>query len=171
MLRRIAIAAAAVVRNLCARGGFAIRLVVLRRRIVAAAAASAGDGVFARCARKRSTSAAISARPIEGVAAAAGAIAMLRAPTLASFAATTGRVSNAMRLMSIRCSGEILSELTLPPHEPQPSVMEGASAVEKPMAPCVVGVLTTTREAASQGRSCAHVARLRVDAGRVPMPP
>src|SRR5260370_25798325 len=59
----------------------------------------------------------------------------------------TGRVSNATRLMSIRCSGETLSEVTLPPHDPQPSVIEGGSAVENPIAPCVVGVFTVTREA------------------------
>src|SRR5258708_34023922 len=59
----------------------------------------------------------------------------------------TGRVSNATRLMSIRCNGETLSEVTLPPHDPQPSVIDGGSAVEKPIAPCVVGVLTVTRAA------------------------
>ena len=32
----------------------------------------------------------------------------------------TGRVSNATRLMSIKCSGETLSDVTLPPHDPQP---------------------------------------------------
>ena len=59
----------------------------------------------------------------------------------------TGRVSKATRLMSIRCSGETLSEVTLPPQDPQPSVIDGGSAVEKPIAPCVVGVFTVTREA------------------------
>ena len=49
--------------------------------------------------------------------------------------------------MSIRCHGETLSEVTLPPHEPQPRVIDGGSAVEKPMAPCVVGELTMMREA------------------------
>src|SRR5258705_4627781 len=59
----------------------------------------------------------------------------------------TGLVSNATRLISIKCKGETLSEVTLPPHEPQPNVIDGGKAVEKPMAPCVVGVLTVIREA------------------------
>ena len=59
----------------------------------------------------------------------------------------TGRTSNATRLMSIRCKGETLSEVTLPPHDPQPSVIEGGNAVENPIAPCVVGVLTVMRDA------------------------
>src|SRR5437763_2419876 len=59
----------------------------------------------------------------------------------------TGRVSKATRLMSIKCNGETLSEVTLPPHDPQPSVIDGGSAVEKPIAPCVVGVLTVMRDA------------------------
>src|SRR5205085_3042272 len=59
----------------------------------------------------------------------------------------TGRVSNATRLMSIKCNGETLSEVTLPPHDPQPSVIDGGSAVENPIAPCVVGVFTVIRDA------------------------
>ena len=59
----------------------------------------------------------------------------------------TGRVSNATRLMSIKCSGETLSEVTLPPHDPHPSVIDGGSAVENPIAPCVVGVFTVMRDA------------------------
>src|SRR5258708_39113958 len=59
----------------------------------------------------------------------------------------TGRVSNATRLMSIKCNGETLSEVTLPPHDPQPSVIDGGSAVEKPNAPYLVGVLTVMRDA------------------------
>src|SRR5207253_10803562 len=59
----------------------------------------------------------------------------------------TARVSKATRLMSIKCHGETLSEVTLPPQEPQPSVIDGGSAVENPIAPCVVGVLTVMREA------------------------
>src|SRR5918999_1523932 len=59
----------------------------------------------------------------------------------------TGLVSNATRLMSIRCRGETLSEVTLPPHEPQPNVIDGGNAVEKPIAPCVVGELTMIRDA------------------------
>src|SRR5712692_2634906 len=59
----------------------------------------------------------------------------------------TARVSNATRLISSKCSGETLSEVTLPPQEPQPSVIDGGSAVENPIAPCVVGVFTVTRDA------------------------
>src|SRR6185503_3089197 len=59
----------------------------------------------------------------------------------------TGRVSKATRLISIRCKGETLSEVTLPPHDPQPSVIDGGRAVENPIAPWVVGVLTVMRDA------------------------
>ncbi len=51
-----------------------------------------------------------------------------------------------MRFISIRCSGETLSEVTLLPREPHPKVSEGEAAVERPSAPWVVKVLTTTRE-------------------------
>jgi len=47
----------------------------------------------------------------------------------------TGLVSKATRLISSKWSGDTLSEVTLPPQEPQPSVIDGGSAVEKPMAP------------------------------------
>src|SRR5512139_418392 len=59
----------------------------------------------------------------------------------------TGFVSNATRLMSIRWIGETLSDVTLPPHDPHPSVIDGFRSVESPMAPCVVGELMTIREA------------------------
>jgi hypothetical protein len=59
----------------------------------------------------------------------------------------TGLVSKATRLISSKWSGETLSEVTLPPQEPQPNVIDGGSAVENPIAPCVVGVLTVMREA------------------------
>ena len=36
-------------------------------------------------------------------------------------------VSKATRLTSRRCSGEMLSEVMLPPQDPQPKVSEGAS--------------------------------------------
>ena len=62
----------------------------------------------------------------------------------------TGRVSKATRLISIKCNGETLSEVTLPPHDPQPSVIDGGSAVENPIAPCVVGVFTVMRDAGLQ---------------------
>src|SRR5207247_9854057 len=100
----------------------------------------------------RSTFAAPPPRAV-GVAAAArpagrgcGGIAVACAATAGRLLATA-RVSNATRLISSKCSGETLSEVTLPPHEPQPSVIDGGSAVEKPMAPWVVGVLTVMREA------------------------
>src|SRR5215204_4509203 len=84
----------------------------------------------------------------------------------------TARVSKATRLMSIRCQGETLSEVTLPPHDPQPSVIEGGSAVEKPMAPCVVGELTTTREAGISTPNDFAASRERVWMPAVwPMPP
>src|SRR5947209_14013418 len=113
-----------------------------------------------RFARKRSTIAAISSRLTFGVPAlreitsartarpATGCcgIDSTSAATAGRLLAT-GRVSNATRLMSIKCRGETLSEVTFPPHEPQPSVIDGGNAVENPMAPCVVGVLTVTRDA------------------------
>src|SRR5215212_5651258 len=84
----------------------------------------------------------------------------------------TARVSNATRLMSIRCHGETLSEVTLPPHEPQPRVIEGGSAVEKPMAPCVVGELTMMREAGISMPNALAASRERVWMPAVwPMPP
>ena len=60
---------------------------------------------------------------------------------------TTGRVSNATRLMSSRCHGEMLSEVMFPPQEPQPSVMLGERSVDNPIDPCGAGVFTTIREA------------------------
>src|SRR5215207_1057086 len=84
----------------------------------------------------------------------------------------TARVSKATRLMSIRCQGETLSEVTLPPHEPQPSVIGGGRAVEKPMAPCVVGELTTMRDAGISTPNDFAASRERVWMPAVwPMPP
>src|ERR1044072_1228391 len=84
----------------------------------------------------------------------------------------TARVSNATRLMSIRCHGETLSEVTLPPHDPQPSVSEGGSAVKNPMAPCVVGELTTIRDAGISMPNPFAASRERVWMPAVwPMPP
>ena len=40
-----------------------------------------------------------------------------------------------------------MSEVTFPPHEPQPRVIEGDKSVENPIAPCVVGELMMTRDA------------------------
>src|SRR6266540_1394072 len=59
----------------------------------------------------------------------------------------TALVSKATRLISSKCSGETLSDVTLPPQEPQPRVIDGGSAVENPIAPCAVGVLTVMRDA------------------------
>src|SRR5688500_20139983 len=74
--------------------------------------------------------------------------------------------------MSIRCHGETLSEVTLPPHEPQPKVIDGGSAVEKPMAPCVVGELTMMREAGISMPNDFAASRERVWMPAVcPMPP
>ena len=39
------------------------------------------------------------------------------------------------------------SEVTFPPHEQQPNVIDGGNAVENPMAPCVVGVFTVILDA------------------------
>src|SRR6266568_4560242 len=84
----------------------------------------------------------------------------------------TARVSNATRLTSIKCSGDTLSEVTLPPHEPQPSVIDGGSAVENPIAPCVVGVFTVTRDAGISPPYRIAASRERVWTPAVwPMPP
>ena len=64
--------------------------------------------------------------------------------------------------MSIKCNGETLSEVTLPPHEPQPSVIDGGNAVEKPIAPCVVGVFTVIRDAGISAPNCTAASRERV---------
>src|SRR5689334_4824722 len=123
-------------------------------------------------ARKRSTIAAISCRSIfppaiEGPAGAEtagcadGALATVCTPT-AGRALFTGRVSNATRLISIKCNGETLSDVTLPPHEPQPSVIDGGNAVENPIAPCVVGVFTVMRDAGISAPNCTAASRERV---------
>src|SRR5712691_10060809 len=122
-----------------------------------------GAGCGSRPARKRSTIAAISSRLILPGPAATGCVAVARVVVgcgidgragvatveleTAGRTLFTGRVSNATRLMSIKCSGETLSDVTFPPHEPQPNVIDGGSAVENPIAPCVVGVLTVIRDA------------------------
>src|ERR1043165_8360407 len=41
----------------------------------------------------------------------------------------------------------MLSDVTFPPHEPHPSVIDGGRSVENPIAPCVVGELMITRAA------------------------
>src|SRR6185295_1350809 len=102
------------------------------------------DGSTRLPARNRSTIAAISCRSIlapattGSFAAAIGCVTVCVEP--AGRTLFTGRVSNATRLISIKCSGDTLSDVTLPPHDPQPSVIDGGNAVENPIAPCVVGV-------------------------------
>ena len=49
--------------------------------------------------------------------------------------------------MFSRCRGEMLSDVMLPPKPPQPSVIAGSSPVDSPIDPCVVGELTTMRNA------------------------
>src|SRR5262249_33255009 len=84
----------------------------------------------------------------------------------------TDLVSKANRLMSIRCSGDMLSEVTFPPQDPQPSVSDGGSAVEKPIAPWVEGVLTTTRAAGIRIPYRSAASRFRVWIEAVcPIPP
>src|SRR5919106_2739460 len=117
-------------------------------------------------ARKRSTIAAISCRSIlppaiAGSLAGADAVVTGCTPT-AGRTLFTGRVSKATRLMSIKCNGDTLSDVTLPPHEPQPSVIDGGNAVEKPIAPCVVGVLTVIREAGISAPNFTAASRERV---------
>ncbi len=41
----------------------------------------------------------------------------------------------------------MLSDVMLPPYPPHPSVIAGSSPVVSPIEPCVVGVLTTMRNA------------------------
>ena len=74
----------------------------------------------------------------------------------------TGRVSNATRLMSIKCSGDTLSDVTFPPHDPQPNVIDGGNAVENPIAPCVVGVFTVMRDAGISAPNFTAASRERV---------
>src|SRR5690349_4801836 len=105
---------------------------------VTTAGSGAGEGRSASFLdRKLSTIAAISSRCMGArfgceIGLATTGLAVVRG-------ALTGFVSKATRLISIRWIGETLSDVTLPPHEPQPSVIDGARSVEKPIAPCVVG--------------------------------
>ncbi len=116
-------------------------------------------------ARKRSTIAAISCRSILPPAT-TGCFAAVGCDTgcalTAGRALLTGRVSNATRLMSIKCSGETLSDVTFPPHDPQPSVIDGGNAVENPIAPCVVGVFTVIRDAGISAPNFTAASRERV---------
>ena len=74
--------------------------------------------------------------------------------------------------MSIKCNGDTLSDVTFPPHEPQPSVIDGGSAVENPIAPCVVGVFTVIRDAGISAPKRIAASRERVWIPAVwPMPP
>ena len=84
----------------------------------------------------------------------------------------TGLTSKATRLISSKWSGETLSDVTFPPQEPQPSVIEGGNAVEKPIAPWVVGVLTVMRDAGISLPKRTAASRERVWTPAVwPMPP
>ena len=49
-----------------------------------------------------------------------------------------------------RCMGPTFSLVALPPIAPQPSVMEGIRAVEPPMPPSVLAVLTRKRDAGTR---------------------
>src|SRR5688572_24110598 len=58
-----------------------------------------------------------------------------------------GVTSYARRLILSRCLGEMLSEVMFPPYPPHPRVIAGSSPVVRPIDPCVVGELTTIRNA------------------------
>src|SRR5689334_25394753 len=130
--------------------------------------AGAGNGELGAStrfpARNRSTIAAISWRSIFPPAT-AGCFAVATTEgcaVTAGRALLTGRVSNATRLISIKCNGETLSEVTLPPHDPQPNVIDGGNAVENPIAPCVVGVFTVIRDAGISAPNFTAASRERV---------
>src|SRR5215471_6665890 len=83
-----------------------------------------------------------------------------------------GRVSKAIRFTSNRCRGEILSEVTLPPQEPHPRVIDGSRSVVNPIAPWVEGLDTITREAGIRDPYSRAAFRSRVCMEAVwPMPP
>src|SRR6478609_8914814 len=85
---------------------------------------------------------------------------------------TAGLVSYASRLILIRWRGEMLSDVMLPPHPPQPSVIDGSSPVVSPIDPCVVGVLTTIRYAGFLRPNSRMISSLREWIDMVcPMPP
>src|SRR5215217_3168354 len=114
-------------------------------------------------ARNRSTIAAISCRSIFPPATTGSFVeAETGCVETAGRALFTGLVSKATRLMSIKCSGDTLSDVTFPPHDPQPNVIDGGSAVEKPIAPCVVGVLTVIRDAGISAPNFTAASRERV---------
>src|SRR5215510_1200303 len=54
----------------------------------------------------------------------------------------------------MRCRGEMLSEVILPPAAPQPSVIEGNRFVVYPTAPRAAGVLTQMRNAGLRRPNC-----------------
>jgi len=62
----------------------------------------------------------------------------------ASFSTKPG-FPNARRLVSRRCFAVMLSEVMFPPNDPQPSVSDGSSQVDSPIAPWLAGVLTRMR--------------------------
>src|ERR1051325_7390233 len=127
-------------------------------------------------ARNRSTIAAISCRSILPPATTVSFAVVTGCTTFcvatAGRALFTGLVSKATRLISIKWSGDTLSDVTSPPHEPQPNVIDGGNAVENPIAPCVVGVLTVIRDAGISAPNCTAASRERVWMPAVwPMPP
>jgi hypothetical protein len=75
--------------------------------------------------------------------------------------AGAGFVSYARRLMLSRCRGEMLSDVMLPPEPPHPSVIDGSRPVVIPIAPSVVGVLTTIRNAGFFKPNCRMTSSLR----------
>src|SRR5687768_8899294 len=74
------------------------------------------------------------------------AVVAARADALRS-GSTYGRTSSPMRLTLMRCSGVMLSDVMLPPHEPGPSVIAGAKPVVYPTAPIATFELTMIRNA------------------------
>ena len=55
----------------------------------------------------------------------------------------------------------MLSDVMFPPKPPQPKVIDGSSPVVRPIDPCVVGVLTTTRNAGFLSPNSRMISSLR----------
>src|ERR1041385_2767900 len=62
-------------------------------------------------------------------------------------ASPTSRTPYATRFRLIKCRGEMLSDVMLPPAAPQPSVIDGKRFVVYPTAPRAAGVFTQMRNA------------------------
>jgi hypothetical protein len=97
-----------------------------------------------------------------------------------------GRVSEAIRFISIMCSCETLSELTLLPRDTYTKAYEGESAVERPSVPWLVEVFDDqardghflaegyshpTRKGVYPGGACHAVARQEQGEVRAPQLP